>query len=119
MSQLHVKHNLKDTIIQPQFVRHHHAYRSPMSSEIINLEINQFRFDLAKIYKKASDIIYDLETKMNILYSNINTLEGYTFYRASDESSGSFVTNSLDNVANKLEVLKNRLDRLEKGYSSA
>lgn len=119
MSQLDVKHTLKDTIVQPQFVRHHHAYRSAMSSEIINLEISQFRFDLAKIYKKSSDIISDLEQKMNTLYFNTSTLEAYSFYRASDESSGSFILNSLDSVTSKLEVLKNRLDKLEKGSLSA
>lgn len=119
MSDLDVKHNLKDIIVQPQFTRHHHAYRSPMSSEIINLEISQFRFDLAKTYKKASDIIIDFEQKMSFLYATNSSLTGCTFYRASDESSGNFITNSIDEITNKIEVLKNRLHRLEKGSTSA
>ena len=119
MSELDVNHNLNDIIVQPQMTRHHHAYRSPMSSEILNLEISQFRFDIAKIYKKAGDLISDLEQKMSALHSDSYTLEGSTFYRWLDETSGNFVVKSVDNIINQLEVLKNRIEILEKGPESA
>jgi hypothetical protein len=118
MSDLNIDHNQKEIIIQPQFSRHHHAFRSPMGSEILNLEMSQFRFDITKIYRTFSDITKKLQEKMNFLYNNTSNLEDATASKVKNSiaTTTAFHIESIESIVNKLEKLKYRLDILERGF---
>lgn len=121
MSDLNINHQQKEDVLQPQFIRTHHSFRSPMDSEDLNLEINQFRFDLVFLYKAFGDLLKTLEEKMAVLHSDIYTLPNSLSIKVNEaiQTQLSFVFNSMNSISTKLEKIQYRIDILEKGLQSA
>lgn len=102
----------KSRIVQPQFTRMRHSYRSPLSSEKINLEANQFSFDIYNLYQKSNIVEGKIGVANKALFSNGLSLDAIGIeisWSVSDFQLG------INQIASRLEKMNQRLEVLQKG----
>ncbi len=95
----------EEWLIQPQFTRYHHAYRSPRSSERLNLEMSQFAYDVNKLYQ----LVEELQTEMLESFDTIVDLD------PSNVPSAMNITMTIEDLNEQLRSISDRLEILEKG----
>lgn len=52
---------------QPQMTRYHHAFRSPISSQKLNLVYGQLSFDIKKLYAKVYHLRNQISSSLEVL----------------------------------------------------
>lgn len=96
-------------VIQPNFNRYHHAHRSPMSTEKLNLEAQQFKYEVYQLYK-IMDII---ESSLNL--SLTENFSGCVLdHKFNAEATVTSIT-GLDDIIVRVNNMERRLINLERG----
>jgi hypothetical protein len=103
-----------DIFFQPQLTRYHHAFRSPMQSESVNLEINQLRFDILKMYERLNDLQANMVDYLKALVDG-SGVDTYEMVFESATPSSNYAVVSLTVITQALEAMSDRLLILEKG----
>lgn len=101
---------IEPIFLQPQFTRYHHAHRSPLNSEKLNLEAGQIRYDLFKLYEKINNLIINT----NNAFTELGEFSDATPSILWDDGIASPVPN-LSELGKRLEMLGRRLEIIEKG----
>lgn len=78
MSTLTPDNRKTEFVYQPHLIRYHHAYRSPMNSQRLNLQQNSLAYDIMKLNQKMITFESKLDTQMTNWFDNSTTLIGYT-----------------------------------------
>lgn len=94
----------KDRFVQPSFVRFNHRFRGTRESYKANADISAFLYDISKLYEALERI------DANVISQQSRLLDGHT------ESSNQGVHKGTDDLCSRIESLKNRIFRLERGF---
>lgn len=66
-------------LIQPNLIRSRAAYRSPINSEMINLEAEQIRFDLSMLRAQLESVRLMIEDDLRLVLEGGTATGGNTF----------------------------------------
>ena len=102
-----------DVFLQPQLQRYHHPFRSPMNSEIMNLEINQLRYDVLKLYDKINTLQTSMQSYFSVLVNGSGN-DVYSMVFAGATPSSNYGIVSINVITQALEAMSERLFILEK-----
>ena len=106
-------HSTETVFYQPNYSRSRHALRSPLNSERLNLEDNQFAFDIAKLYENIALLEAKIEQDLTIINSGDSTV--YNVTMSGDATPTAVTIKSLNSITRRVEALSKRLEVLEKG----
>ena len=120
MTTLRPDFDRQDDILQPQLSRQHFAYRSPMKSQALNEEIQQFRYDIAKLYVQTNSLTELITSVLTTLCTDTDDMTGlqsveYVNAATPYYSTVNFAFKSLETLAKQLAKLDQRLTVLERG----
>jgi hypothetical protein len=104
MSTILPNYQTEDIFYQPQLTRYHHAHRSPRNTERMNLEINQLRYDVFKLYEFISNV----DSNLVSYFRSIENAE-------SGVPAALGTVTGLDDLNMTVQRLANRIEILEKG----
>lgn len=103
-----------DVFLQPQLIRRHHAFRSPLVSETLNLEVNQLRYDILKLYDRISNLQTTMASYFGVMVNGSGS-DVYSMVWDSATPNSNYAVSSLAVIAQALEGMSARLLILEKG----
>lgn len=108
LPSIHPEYHTSEDFQQPQLTKYHHAFRSPMSTEKMNLEANQLRYDIFKLRERLNNIQSNTEDSFSVVIDG-SDLDTY-LYSATPTS-----IQSVEGLVQILNGLSHRLEILEKG----
>lgn len=102
------------SISQPQFQRNRHRYRGPKESYKINLEMDQFHFDVRKLFQEYSEASDFFDFSTELLYDGGVLPEVEYVWDDSTPLLESLQLEGIESLACRVEALHNRIRRLER-----
>ncbi len=114
MALLYNEIDTKYFVYQPNMVRSRQRYKGPRDSAKINLEIQQYLYDMGKVYKRSAEVINDTVAYAADIVRG-TTFDDIEFSWENDATPGVepvFLEGFID-LAAKVEGLRQRIIKLE------
>lgn len=100
-------HTNEKAFYQPTFTRYRYALRSPLNSERLNSQYQQFRYDVGRLYQKTDSSNTNLDGYLDASYNGLS--ENISINDVIGTLPG------LEKLASRLQGYSDRLEILEKG----